>query len=81
MNLMFKWLKLLFFLIVLAVICIGLGTFFLYRHYYPQLPDVTKLSDVEYQLPLRIYSSEGELLSQFGDQKEFRSVSVTSRLT
>ncbi len=69
MNLMFKWLKLLFFLIVLAVICIGLGTFFLYRHYYPQLPDVTKLSDVEYQLPLRIYSSEGELLSQFGDQK------------
>ena len=33
------------------------------------LPDVETLRDVQLQVPLRIYTSDGKLLSEFGDQR------------
>ncbi len=66
---MSKWLKLIFFLSVIAIVIAGISCYLLYRHYEPQLPDISELQDVEYKLPLRVYTQDGKLLSQFGDQK------------
>ncbi len=66
---MFKWLKLVFFLFFFATVIAAGGVYFLYRHYEPQLPNISRLKDVEYKLPLRVYTDDEKLLSQFGDQK------------
>ncbi|WP_027014075.1 penicillin-binding protein 1A [Comamonas composti] len=36
---------------------------------YPSLPDVSELADYRPKLPLRIYSSEGALLGEFGEER------------
>ena len=36
---------------------------------YPNLPDVSDLADYRPQLPLRVYSSEGALLGEFGEER------------
>lgn len=40
-----------------------LGT---YAYFKPELPSVEMLKDVELQTPMRIYSSDGKLISQYG---------------
>lgn len=39
----------------------------LYLYLSPQLPSVEQLRDVRYQEPLRIYSGDGELIAEFGE--------------
>ncbi|PSW33042.1 penicillin-sensitive transpeptidase [Photobacterium phosphoreum] len=59
-------------LLILAIICIilGVGTIFgFYLYLKPDLPDVAKLKNVELQTPLRVYSADGELISQFGEKR------------
>jgi penicillin-binding protein 1A len=36
---------------------------------YPNLPDISELSDYRPKLPLRIYSSEGALIGEFGEER------------
>ncbi len=36
---------------------------------YPNLPDISELSDYRPKLPLRIYSSEGSLIGEFGEER------------
>jgi penicillin-binding protein 1A len=36
---------------------------------YPNLPDITGLSDYRPKLPLRIYSADGVLLGEFGEER------------
>lgn len=36
---------------------------------FPNLPDITDLSDYRPKLPLRIYSAEGDLLGEFGEER------------
>ncbi len=36
---------------------------------YPELPDAATLKDVTYQVPLRIYTQDGKLISEIGTQK------------
>lgn len=36
---------------------------------YPNLPDISDLADYRPKLPLRIYSSEGALLGEFGEER------------
>lgn len=50
------------------VLGIGLAAA-VYYHFAPQLPDLRRLQDVEYQTPLEIYSRDGKLLARFGDKK------------
>ncbi len=40
-----------------------------YWYVSPELPDVTTLKTVKLQTPLRIYSSDGQLISQFGEKR------------
>src|SRR6187402_301238 len=36
---------------------------------YPNLPDISDLSDYRPKLPLRVYSSEGTLIGEFGEER------------
>ena len=40
-----------------------------YLYLSPQLPDVETLRDVKLQTPMRVYTQEGDLIGQFGEQK------------
>jgi len=52
--------------IILAVI-LGISGTFLYLA--PKLPDVQSLTDIRLQIPLRIYTNDGELIGEFGDKR------------
>ena len=41
----------------------------LYAYLTPKLPDIETLKDVRLQVPLRVYSKNGELLAEFGKMK------------
>ncbi|MES2425289.1 MAG: penicillin-binding protein 1A [Pseudomonadota bacterium] len=36
---------------------------------YPNLPDISDLSDYRPKLPLRVYSAEGQLIGEFGEER------------
>lgn len=60
------------YLLILAVCCILLGAgsiYGLYRYIEPQLPDVATLKDVRLQIPMQIYSADGELIAQYGEKR------------
>ena len=40
-----------------------------YLYLSPNLPDVETLRDVKLQTPMRVYTRDGELIGQFGEQK------------
>ncbi|WGZ93569.1 MAG: penicillin-binding protein 1A [Candidatus Thiothrix putei] len=43
--------------------------FALYSHYAPQLPDEAELRKIDIQVPLRIYTRDGELLAEYGEHR------------
>ncbi len=45
------------------------GTFALYLNLRNELPNIESLQDVQWQTPMQIYSSDGLLISQFGEKK------------
>ena len=49
------------------------ATFWLFAGIYlylsPNLPDVATLRDVKLQTPMRVYTRDGHLIGQFGEQK------------
>lgn len=66
---MSKIAKIFFTLLVLTLATAGFLVAVLYFHYQSQLPNPEELRQVKYQLPLEIYSRDGQLLARFGDQK------------
>ena len=60
------------YLLILAVACILLGAgsiYGLYKYVEPQLPDVATLRDVRLQIPMQVYSADGELIAQYGEKR------------
>lgn len=60
------------YLFILAVCCILLGAgsiYGLYKYIEPQLPDVATLRDVRLQIPMQVYSADGELIAQYGEKR------------
>ena len=60
--------------ILLRIALLGfLGSLWLaagvYLYLSPNLPDVETLRDVKLQTPMRVYTRDGELIGQFGEQK------------
>jgi len=54
----------------LGVTVLGsLGLFSLYLYLEPKLPPIETLRDVRLQVPLRVYTKEGQLIAEFGDMK------------
>ena len=41
----------------------------IYIYVQPQLPDVSGLKDVKLQTPLRVFSQDGKIISQFGEKR------------
>ena len=54
-----------------AALVVGLGLFaaVALAVAYPNLPDISDLSDYRPKLPLRIYSSDGVLIGEFGEER------------
>jgi len=46
-----------------------LGTLVLYIIISPGLPSIDSLKDVQLQVPLRVYTSDGELISEYGEKR------------
>lgn len=42
---------------------------FAYLYFAPNLPDVATLRDVQYQVPLRIYSADDKLIAEYGEKR------------
>ncbi len=57
------------FLIFSLVICVAIASYFFLNQLQAELPDIKQLNNVEYQIPLSIYSKDGLLLAQFGEKK------------
>ena len=64
-----KWIKRLsVFLLVSGLLGIG-SIFALYFYIKPELPDVTTLKTMQLQTPMKVYSQDGKLISQFGEKR------------
>lgn len=56
-----------------AIVVLGgglvLGLCGAYQYLEPALPDVAVIRDIRLQVPLRVYSRDGKLIAQFGEQR------------
>ena len=52
-----------------AVLCVGMMVAVALALAYPNLPDISDLADYRPKLPLRVYSAEGALLGEFGEER------------
>ncbi|GAB4398872.1 MAG: penicillin-binding protein 1A [Rhodoferax sp.] len=56
-------------LVVVAVLTLGLGVGVAMVMAYPNLPDVSDLADYRPKLPLRVFTAEGDLIGEFGEER------------
>ncbi|HSN69886.1 MAG TPA: transglycosylase domain-containing protein, partial [Steroidobacteraceae bacterium] len=54
---------------IVAITGIALGLAGAYQYLRPDLPDVEALREVQLQVPLRVYSRDGRLIAQIGEQR------------
>ena len=56
--------------ILIGLLVIGLTSIIgLYLYLEPKLPSIEGLSDIQLQVPLRIYSSEGGMIAEYGEKR------------
>ena len=66
---MLKWLKRFFYLSIILFL-IGIGIIVsVYYHVKADLPDVASIQHIQLQVPMKVYSADGELISQFGEKR------------
>jgi len=63
---LFKWLFIAGFVFTLCIV--GLGVY-LYQSVGRDLPPVDSLRDVQLQIPLRVYTNDGELIAEYGEKR------------
>ena len=59
-------------LFLLSIFMIGLSALVITAAYFwlaPKLPDTNTLKETQLQVPLRIFSAEGQLIAEFGDKR------------
>lgn len=66
---MLKWISGLLVLGLFLVLTAVGGVFLFYQQMKPELPDVSELKDIRLETPMRIFSQEGDLISQYGEQR------------
>lgn len=66
---MLKWLSRLFLFGLFLMIGGLVAIFVLYQQIRTELPDVSTLKDVRLETPMRVFSQDGELISQYGEQR------------
>ncbi len=52
-----------------AAVCAGLAFALFVVHLEANLPPVDMLRDVQLQVPLKIYSSDGKLIAEYGEKR------------
>ena len=62
----FKWLAIFG---VCGAILVATGLGYLYYRISPSLPDVQQLRDVQLQMPLRVYTADGDLIAEYGEKR------------
>lgn len=55
--------------LVMLILGLGLAAVGAYLYVTPSLPGVESLRDVKLQLPMRIYTRDGRLMAEFGEQR------------
>ncbi len=56
--------------IFIALLILGFATLIgLYLYLEPKLPSIEGLNDIQLQVPLRVYSSEGGLIAEYGEKR------------
>ncbi|MGB5444426.1 MAG: PBP1A family penicillin-binding protein, partial [Psychromonas sp.] len=66
---MMKWFKRLLLLSIFTCL-LGIGAIVaIYYLVKSDLPDVATITDIQLQVPMRVYSIDGELISQFGEKR------------
>ncbi|QUM79096.1 PBP1A family penicillin-binding protein [Moritella sp. 5] len=69
MEIIVKWAKRLSVFILVSGL-LGIASIFaLYFYIKPELPDVSSLKTVQLQTPMKVYSQDGKLISQFGEKR------------
>jgi penicillin-binding protein 1A len=63
---MLKIIKWLIVFAVLGISGLALGLTIAFFSIMPNLPDVTELKRVDWQMPLTVYSSDGKFIAEFG---------------
>ncbi len=61
-----KWLA---FTGVLVGLLVAIGVGYLYYTISPTLPDVQQLREVQLQMPLRIFTADGDLIAEYGEKR------------
>jgi len=54
---------------VVTGLLLAVGVGYLYLKISPTLPDVQQLREVQLQMPLRIFTSEGDLIAEYGEKR------------
>lgn len=62
----FKWLAISG---ICCVIIAAIGVFYLYSKIQPTLPDVGRLAEVQLQMPMRVMTSDGQLVAEYGEKR------------
>ena len=65
----YKFFKWIFILTVTLSFCAAIAGYFAFQKYKHELPGIKQLQNIEYQIPLSIYSHDEVLLAQFGEKK------------
>lgn len=66
LRITFKWLAIFGFCAALIAVA---GAGYLYSKVSPTLPDVAHLSEVQLQMPMRVFTSDGQLVAEYGEKR------------
>lgn len=69
MKLLTKLLKIVFWTLFITGFFGGLGVVATYFYLEPKLPSTEILKDVQFQVPLRVFSRKGKLIAEFGEKR------------
>lgn len=64
-----RLISLFFSTVLTSILLFCFGLFFVYQHFASDLPNVEALRDIELQIPLRIYSDDGEFIAEYGEKR------------
>lgn len=63
------YIRIAFWLILSAISAVGIASIAVYLYFAPTLPNTQELKAIELQTPLRVYSADGKLISEFGEKR------------
>lgn len=65
-HLVFKWLAIFG---ICSALIVAIVAVYLYSKISPTLPDVEHLSEVQLQMPMRVFTNDGQLVAEYGEKR------------